>query len=170
MHGPCQYHKGKNMVVSDEPRARTVKPQNFKIGVWKENLRWRARPEWKYTSSFLMEKYVQKQHKSVFGRLGGHKWERSPVYNQCMRMMDEYEGVRHYKVTGYHHGSQNFPGGYWDWRLVRHREITSPREVAEASMGNQAAVDCSMSVEEREPRDEGSWVSEAIVLVGSVPC
>jgi hypothetical protein len=147
MYISCQYHKGKNVVVSDVPRVRIVNPRNPKTGMWKANLRRMVWPEWKYTSSFLMKKYVRKQHESVFGRLGEHKRERSLVYNQCMRMKDEYQGVKNYKATGYNHGSQKCLGGCWDWRPVWHHEITSTCEVAEASRGNQAAADSGMPVD-----------------------
>jgi hypothetical protein len=33
--------KGKNVVISDQLHNRMIKPHNLKIGVWKENVRWK---------------------------------------------------------------------------------------------------------------------------------
>jgi hypothetical protein len=51
--------KGRNVIVSDEPRVRMVKPKNQELDVWKINQR-----EWsvlriKPTSSMLLEKYAR---------------------------------------------------------------------------------------------------------------
>jgi hypothetical protein len=63
--------KGKTVLVSDDLRTRMVKPRSPEPGVWKKNERRKAWPEWKSTSSFLMEKYATARRQSVFNRLGG---------------------------------------------------------------------------------------------------
>jgi hypothetical protein len=55
-----------------------MKPKNPEDGIWKENLPRRPRQNWKPTSSFLMEKYIQQRQGNVFNRLGGYKQRRSP--------------------------------------------------------------------------------------------
>jgi hypothetical protein len=53
--------KGKNVVVSGQLWMRMMKPRNPETGVWKENLPTKPHQEWKPTSSFLIEKYVQQR-------------------------------------------------------------------------------------------------------------
>jgi hypothetical protein len=69
---------GKNVVVSDDLRIRMMKPRHPEVGVWKKNTWRKHRPEWRPTSTFLMEKYARERRESVFSRLGGYKWMRSP--------------------------------------------------------------------------------------------
>jgi hypothetical protein len=69
---------GKNVVVSDDLRVRMMKLRQPEVGVWKRNIWRKNRPEWRLTSSFLMEKYTRERHRSMFGRLGGCKWRRLP--------------------------------------------------------------------------------------------
>jgi hypothetical protein len=58
--------KGKNVIVSDEPRARMIMPKSPKLGVWKLNQRSWTRPRVKPTSAMLLEKYaLQKRKKCV---------------------------------------------------------------------------------------------------------
>jgi hypothetical protein len=64
-------------VVSDDLRVRMMKPRQPEIGVWKKNMSRKCRPEWRLTSSFLMEKYARERRESVFNRLGGYKRRRS---------------------------------------------------------------------------------------------
>jgi hypothetical protein len=71
--------RGKNVIMSDEPRARMVKPRNPEPGVWKVNRRRWIGSKVKPTSSMLREKYVQQQWENVFHRLGGVKRTRSPT-------------------------------------------------------------------------------------------
>jgi hypothetical protein len=49
--------KGKNVVISDEPRNRMIKPHNSEIGVWKENVLQKPAKRVKPTSAMLIEKY-----------------------------------------------------------------------------------------------------------------
>jgi hypothetical protein len=49
--------KGKNVVISDEPRNRMIKPHNSEIGVWKENMLQKPAKRVKPTSAMLIEKY-----------------------------------------------------------------------------------------------------------------
>jgi hypothetical protein len=69
---------GKNVVVSDDLRVRMMKPRQPEVGVWKRNIWRKNRPEWRPTSSFLMEKYTRERHRSMFSRLGGCKRRRLP--------------------------------------------------------------------------------------------
>jgi hypothetical protein len=73
--------RGKNVIVSDDPRARMVKPRSLEFGVWKVNHRRWTGPKVKPTSSMLLEKYVQQQWVNMFHRLGGGgvKRARSPT-------------------------------------------------------------------------------------------
>jgi hypothetical protein len=48
--------KGKDVIISDEPRARMVKPRSPKPGVWKVNQRRWAGTRVKPTSSMLLDK------------------------------------------------------------------------------------------------------------------
>jgi hypothetical protein len=70
--------KGKNVIMSDESRAKMIKPESPEPGVWKVNQRRWAKPRVKTTSYMLLEKYSQQQRKNLFQRLGGVKRERSP--------------------------------------------------------------------------------------------
>jgi hypothetical protein len=49
--------KGKNVVVSDDVHNRMIKPNNPKIGVWKENVQRKLTKRVKPTSAMLNEKY-----------------------------------------------------------------------------------------------------------------
>jgi hypothetical protein len=71
---------GKNVVMSDELRNRMIKPRQPEIGVWKENTWRKRRPEWRPTSSFLIEKYTREHWESVFSWLGGYKQRGSPEH------------------------------------------------------------------------------------------
>jgi hypothetical protein len=73
--------KGNNVIMSDEPRARMMKPKNLELDVWKVNeMKW-SRPRIKPMSSMLLEKYTRQQQ-SVFGWLGGVNMKRSPDPDQ----------------------------------------------------------------------------------------
>jgi hypothetical protein len=56
--GQVDSTKGKNVIVSDEPRARMIKPRSPEPGVWKLNQRRWAGPRVKPTSAMLLEKYA----------------------------------------------------------------------------------------------------------------
>jgi hypothetical protein len=71
--------RGKNVIVSDDPRARMVKPQSLEFSVWKVNHRRWTGPKVKPTSSMLLEKYVQQQWVNMFHRLGGGGGQESTV-------------------------------------------------------------------------------------------
>jgi hypothetical protein len=75
--------KGKNVVVSDEPRHRMIKPHNPEVGTWKENVRRKPERSVRPTSSMLKEKYVmqQQQQRGLQSYLGWYKRERSPGYH-----------------------------------------------------------------------------------------
>jgi hypothetical protein len=49
---------GRNVNVSDAPRARMVKPKSPEPGVWKLNQRYGSKTRVYPTSDMLMEKYV----------------------------------------------------------------------------------------------------------------
>jgi hypothetical protein len=66
------------VVVSSDLRIRMMKLWQPAVGVWKRNVWRKHRPEWRPTSSFLMEKYAREHRESVFDRLGGNKRGRSP--------------------------------------------------------------------------------------------
>jgi hypothetical protein len=70
--------RGKNVIASDEPRARMIKPKIPEPGMWNLNQRRWTRPRVKPTSAMLLEKYTEQQKKNVFQWLGGVKRERSP--------------------------------------------------------------------------------------------
>jgi hypothetical protein len=61
--------RGKNIIVSDEPRPRMLKPRSPEPGVWKVNQRWWT--GWRRTS--------------VFQRLGYRKRGRSPEWEDTSR-------------------------------------------------------------------------------------
>jgi hypothetical protein len=69
--------RGKNVIVSDEPRARVLKPRSPEAGVWKVNQKRWSGPRVMPTSNKLLEKYTRQQQ-SVFRRLSGVKRARSP--------------------------------------------------------------------------------------------
>jgi hypothetical protein len=69
--------RGKWAIISDEPRAKIVKPKSPELGVWKVSKRRWPGPKVKPTSSMLLEKYTR-QRQRVLQRLGGVKRERSP--------------------------------------------------------------------------------------------
>jgi hypothetical protein len=68
---------GKNVVVSGDLRVRMMKPRHPEVRVWKKNVWRKCWPEWRPTSSFLIEKYTREHRESVFNHLGGYKWRRS---------------------------------------------------------------------------------------------
>jgi hypothetical protein len=49
--------KGKNVVVLDDLRSWMIKPHNLEIGMWKENMLWKAAKRVKPMSAMLIEKY-----------------------------------------------------------------------------------------------------------------
>jgi hypothetical protein len=49
--------KGKNVVVLDYLRSWMIKPHNLEIGMWKENMLWKAAKRVKPMSAMLIEKY-----------------------------------------------------------------------------------------------------------------
>jgi hypothetical protein len=63
---------GKNVIVSDEPRARILKPPNVEPRVWKVNQKMKVQFRVKPTSDLMLEKYTR-QRRSVFLRLESHK-------------------------------------------------------------------------------------------------
>jgi hypothetical protein len=65
--------KGKKVLVSDELNTQLVKPRNPEPRVWKKNERRKTRPEWRLTSSFLIDKYTRGRCESVFSRFRGQK-------------------------------------------------------------------------------------------------
>jgi hypothetical protein len=68
----------KNVIMSDEPRLKIIKPRSPEPRVWKVNqMRW-SRPRVKPTSDMLLEKYVHQQRRSVVLRPRGSKRQRSP--------------------------------------------------------------------------------------------
>jgi hypothetical protein len=71
-HKPGRHDEGENVIISDEPRARMVKPRSPEPDVWKINRREWSGSKFKPTSSMLLEKYTQ-QWQSVFRRLRGVK-------------------------------------------------------------------------------------------------
>jgi hypothetical protein len=58
--------RGKNVIASDEPRARMIKPKIPEPGMWNLNQRRWTRPRVKPTSAMLLEKYTEQQKKNVF--------------------------------------------------------------------------------------------------------
>jgi hypothetical protein len=119
-------------------------------------VRRKKHPEWKPTSSFLMEKYVRNQWESVFSRLGGYKCERSPTCDHSARV--RYES------------RQEQPWNHQDWRQTRRVSPADPRDRNVATQGDQAAVDYGMPIGEHVPDITSSRTSDAIILVGSVLC
>jgi hypothetical protein len=83
--------KGKNVVVSGQLRVRMMKLRNTEVGIWKENMPRKSHQNWKPTSSFLMEKYVRHRWESVFCRLEGYKWRRSPKCDYSGRIVYGHE-------------------------------------------------------------------------------
>jgi hypothetical protein len=62
--------KGKNVIVSDEPRVRMLKPRIPEPGVWTVNqCRWLSHRV-KLISDMLLEKYARQQQRHVFQTLG----------------------------------------------------------------------------------------------------
>jgi hypothetical protein len=57
---------GKNVIVSDAPQVRMIKPRSPEPRVWKTNQRHWSRPRVLPTSDMLMEKYSQQKRLSVF--------------------------------------------------------------------------------------------------------
>jgi hypothetical protein len=49
--------KGKNVVVLDYLQSWMIKPHNLEIGMWKENMLWKAAKRVKPMSAMLIEKY-----------------------------------------------------------------------------------------------------------------
>jgi hypothetical protein len=69
--------KGKNVVVSDELCNRMIKPNNPKIGVWKENMLRKPAKRVKPTSAILIEKYQwQLEEDRRYQVTQGIKWDR----------------------------------------------------------------------------------------------
>jgi hypothetical protein len=68
--------QGKEVIVSDKPRVKMIKPRSLEPGVWKVNYRrWsgtRVKP-----STMLLKKYTRKW-RNVFQRLGSIKRARMP--------------------------------------------------------------------------------------------
>jgi hypothetical protein len=59
--------RGKNVVMSNEPRARMMKPQSPEPGKWKVNQRRMATLKIRPTSDMLLEKYAgQTSRRRVF--------------------------------------------------------------------------------------------------------
>jgi hypothetical protein len=124
--------------------------------VWKKNVQKKKLLEWRPTSSFLMEKYMRNRQESVLRRLGGYKHERSPAYNYNTRV--RYEPGREQPWT--HRG----------WRQVRQVSPVNLGSSSVTTRGDQAAVDCGIPGGRRTPKNNSSWVSDAIVLVETVLC
>jgi hypothetical protein len=70
--------RGKNVIVSEIPWARMIKPKSPEPWVWKTNQRHWNRPRVRVTSDLLIEKYSRQKEASVFQRLGSVKRRRSP--------------------------------------------------------------------------------------------
>jgi hypothetical protein len=162
--------RGKNVLVSDEFRLKMLKPKNPEVGVWKENARRKDRSRWKPMSSFLIEKYTAQRRGSVHSRLGGHKRERSPCYDPGRKAWTErqYRGQqepvrRQYRPQG-HLGDNQNQGWY------QHRDSSALHYEGQASWTDHATVDCGMPLGGPSGREEESRTSEAIILVGSIPC
>jgi hypothetical protein len=62
--------RGKNVIVSDVPWVRMIKPRSHEPGIWKTNQGHWTKPRVRATSKLLMEKYSQQRRVSVFQRLG----------------------------------------------------------------------------------------------------
>jgi hypothetical protein len=162
--------KGKGVVVSDELKIRITKTRNPDTGVWKENTLRKSYKRWKPTSGFLMEKYARERQDGVFDRLGGYKRGRSPGYQ--LRGNTEYKRLHGhgYEATHRYHRSRmgsriNIGQG------VTHGAISGRAgraEVVWCRRQTQPSYDQSTNAQGKEEVEE--QVSEAIVLVGSVPC
>jgi hypothetical protein len=102
--------KWKNIIVSNEPRARMIKPQQPEVGVWKANEHKKKQPEWSPTSSFLAEKYLWEQEQDCFSR---NKRRRSLGYRGSKRTRADYQFKGRYEETIRHHESQVHQDQFW---------------------------------------------------------
>jgi hypothetical protein len=86
-----------------------LKPKSPEPGVWKDNMIRKSRAKWRPTSIFLIEKYIKRQHGSVFDRLGGYKRERTPGMD---RVQHDYNQGNVHKFDGWRHQPRGSMGRY----------------------------------------------------------
>jgi hypothetical protein len=156
--------EGRRVVVSDELRQRLLKPKNLEPGMWKDNVMRKSHGKWRPNSKFLMEKYTRKQQSSVFnwlGRGGGVRGRDLPTRTECSTVTIKGSG---HIFDSWRHQPRDNVCQHWE---IPHR-VNLRYMVGPARVSNWWSAARSHSFPTRAREDDR--VSEAIVLVGSVPC